>query len=302
MTSIQNECGMKLSPNAEEILSARYYLRDTRGNVVEDFPKLVRRVASFLAGPKELFGGPRMVAKMQDVFYRQIITLRLVPSSPILMSAGTASPYCTACYVLPVEDSLDSIMTTLKNAMIIQKAGGGVGLDFSNIRESGSPVAGTGGVASGPLPFIAMYNSASEAVKQGGRRRGALMAVLRVDHPDLMAFIEAKTNIGTFSHFNFSVAVTDSFMSAVEKDKTYALTDPKTGRSGRVLRARDIFCRIAECAHRCGDPSMIFIDEINRLNSLPTRITATNPCGEQPLEPLGCLLPGIYKSLCSCQK
>lgn len=289
--------GVRLSPNAKQILAARYYLKSVDGKVAEDFPKLTRRVANFLTGTEQFFGGPEMVKKIQELFYQEIINLRLMPSSPILMNAGTASPYCAACYVLPVEDSLDNIMTTLKQAMIIQKADDGVGLAFSNIRGSGSPVAGTGGVASGPLPFMNMYNSASEAVKQGGRRRGALMAVLRIDHPDIMDFIKAKTNIGTFPHFNFSVAVTDAFMNAMEQDETYALIDPKTGRPARSLRAKDVLHGIAECAHRCGDPGMIFIDEVNKHNPLPTLISATNHCGEQPLEPWGvCCLASINLS------
>lgn len=289
---------IQLAPDAEKILAARYYLKDADGKIVEEFSKLTRRVANFLAAPEQAFGGSEMVEKIEEGFYQQIINLRLIPSSPILMSAGTASPYCPACYVLSPNDTLEDIMMTLGRAMIVQKSGGGVGLDFSDIRGGGSPVAGTGGVASGPLPFMTMYNSASEAVKQGGRRRGALMAVLRVDHPDIMDFIEAKTNIGTFSHFNFSVAVTDFFMNAVEKDETYTLIDSKSDRPVRSLRAKDVLHRIAECAHQCGDPGVIFIDEINRHNPLPTLITATNSCGEQPLESCGvCCLASINLSV-----
>lgn len=296
-TNIKHSSDIRPSPFAEEILVDRYYLKDADGNVIEDFAKLARRVAIFLAEPEGSFGGPEMVEKNRETFYQAIVNRRVLPSSPILINAGTETPYCGACYVLPIKDSLYNIMTTLREAIIIQKNGGGVGLSLSDIRGRGSPVAGTGGVASGPLPFIAMFNTASQAIKQGGRRRGAFMAVLRVDHPNIIEFIEAKTNIGTFSHFNFSVAITDDFIDAIQKDETYALVDPKTGQAVQTMRARDVLHRIAECAHQCGDPGVVFIDETNRHNPLPTVINATNPCGEQPLEDYGvCCLASVNLS------
>jgi len=297
--SLNPEGTNALSPNAEQLLRARYYGRDTNGEVMEDFPALADRVASFLANAEHRYGGPAAVKEAQEIFRGLIVPRRLVPSSSILMGAGTRSPSLAACFVLPMPDILDAIMESVKSSAIIQKGGGGCGFSFSRLRPRGSPVAGTNGVASGPVSFIELCNATSEAIKQGGRRRGANMAVLGIDHPDIMEFIQAKTQPGRLQNFNLSVAVTDAFMEAVRADGSYELVAPHTNQVVRTLRAPDILRRIAENAWRTGDPGVVFIDEINKHNPLPALgpIEATNPCGEQPLEPWGaCCLASINLS------
>ena len=285
-TSLKASLPVQLSPNAERLLRERYYLRDG-AEVVEDFPALARRVARFLAAVEEPYGGRAKVDEATQLFYDAITTLRLLPSSPILMNAGTAMPCLCSCFVLPVADSLAGIMRTLTDAMLIQKAGGGNGFSFSHLRPKGSPVAGTNGVASGPVPFIEMFDKASSAIRQGGRRHGANMAILRVDHPDIIDFIRTKAEVGKLPTFNFSVSATDAFLRAVLSGESYDLVDPRTGAPVRSLPARQVFRLIAEAAWRCGDPGVVFIDEINRCTSLPGPMEATNPCGEQPLEAYG---------------
>lgn len=286
----------RLPEHARQLLEARYFLRDRTGNVAEDSDGLTRRVAGFLARVEEQWGGSAAVQDAEELFHRLMHARRLLACSPVMMNAGTATPFLAACYVLPIEDSLQGILETLKNASLIQKSGGGTGFSFSRLRPKGSLVAGTSGVASGPVSFIGMYDAASDAVKQGGRRRAANMAVLRVDHPDIMEFIEAKAQPGKLQNFNLSVAVTDAFMRALDAGEPYALVDPRTGQPAGVLPARQVWRRIAECAWGSGDPGLIFIDEINRHNPLPALgpIEATNPCGEQPLEAWGaCCLASI---------
>jgi len=290
---------LSLSQNAEALLEARYFLRNEAGKTTEDFHALIERVVGFLATAEAEYGDTASVLAAKEQFRKVFGALRLVPSSPILMNAATASPMLGACFVLPIEDSMESILETHKNAMLIHKQGGGTGFSFSRLRPAGSRVAGTNGVASGPVSFIEMFNAGSEAVKQGGRRRGANLAVLRVDYPDVLSFIEAKLDTGRLENFNLSVAITDAFMAAVEADEPYSLIDPRTGEAVREMPARQVFSRIAECAWRCGDPGVIFIDEINRGNPLPSLgpIEATNPCGEQPLEPWGvCCLASVNLS------
>jgi len=215
------------------------------------------------------------------------------------MNAGAPPAALAACFVLPLSDDLEHIMQTLTHAMLIQKAGGGNGFSFSPLRPKGSPVAGTNGVASGPVSFVEMFDAAASSLKQGGRRHGANMAILRVDHPDILEFVEAKRDVGKLTSFNTSVAATDDFMAAVLSDGRYDLVDPRTGSSVRSLPARQVFRLIAKAGWRCGDPGLVFIDEINRHNPLPSLgpIEATNPCGEQPLEPFGACCLALWAGL-----
>jgi ribonucleoside-diphosphate reductase alpha chain len=212
--------------------------------------------------------------------------LEFLPNSPTLFNAGTGMNFAlSACYVLPVEDSLTSIFTAVKNMALIEQTGGGVGFDFSRLRPKGDIVKSTKGVASGPVSFMKIFDTTTEVIKAGGKRRGAMMAILRVDHPDIIEFISAKSDAAILTNFNVSVAVTDEFMKAVEDGSDYTLINPRSGEYVKKLDARNIWGLIVENAWKSGDPGVVFIDEINRYNPTPEigGITATNPCGEQPL-------------------
>ncbi|MCL1827031.1 MAG: vitamin B12-dependent ribonucleotide reductase [Candidatus Cloacimonetes bacterium] len=269
---------MKLTENALKILEERYFRKDQEGKAIENWEGLVKRVAANIAGKDKV---------NYKKFYNLLDSLAFLPNSPTLMNAGNDLQQLSACFVLPIEDSMDSIFTTIKNAALIHKSGGGTGFSFSKLREANSRVLSTNGVSSGPLAFLQVFNSATNAVKQGGTRRGANMAILSIDHPDILDFITAKEKTTELTNFNISVGVTDAFMRAVQEDEEYDLISPRDKRVIQTLKARDVFAKIVKLAHKNGEPGIIFLDRINEYNPTPHigSIESTNPCGEQPLLP-----------------
>jgi ribonucleoside-diphosphate reductase alpha chain len=270
------------SENALKILKARYFLKNEKGDLIDKTPAdLFRRVAGHIASAEKSKADRK---KYAEEFFRVMADRDFLPNSPTLTGAGRGM-CLSACFVLPIEDSLDSIFETVKNAALVHKEGGGTGFDFSRLRPRGSFVRKTQGVASGPISFLKVIDAATEAVKQGGTRRGANMGILRVDHPDIEEFIQMKLDGTSVTNFNISVAVTDAFMDAVQAGGSYDLVDPHTGKAAGKKDARKVFQLIVESAWAVGDPGLIFIDRVNRGN--PTAglgpIRATNPCGEQPL-------------------
>jgi ribonucleoside-diphosphate reductase alpha chain len=243
---------------------------------------MFKRVAKAIAEVDREYGWN--VLKTQEEFYKVMSKLEFLPNSPTLFNAGAPLGQLSACFVLPIEDSLESIFSTIKNMTLIEQTGGGVGFDFSKLRPKGDIVRSTKGVASGPVSFMKVFDIATDVIKQGGKRRGAMMAILRVDHPDILDFITIKSKENVLTNFNLSVAITDNFMNAVNKNKDFELINPRTKKPVKKLKARYIWNLIIESAWKSGDPGVIFIDEINRKNPIPEMIiNATNPCGEQPL-------------------
>jgi len=274
-----------LTENARRVLEARYLARSPDGALTEDWEGLCARVARCVAAVEKEWGGD--VARREEEFYGAMVRREFLPNSPTLMNAGTELGQLAACFVLPVEDRLESVFEALKQMAIIHQSGGGTGFSFSSLRPAGDVVQGTLGVASGPVAFMAVFDAATAVVKQGGRRRGANMGVLRVDHPDVVEFIRAKAERGQLSNFNVSLSTPDSFWRAVEQGTDFPLVNPRDGRVVRTLDARWLLDEIARFAWGTGDPGVLFIDAVNRANPTPHLgpLEATNPCGELPLLP-----------------
>jgi len=285
-----------LTANARRVLEARYLRRDAERHIAETPEQLFQRVARAVAHAELLLGSVRRAEHWETEFLTLLSSLDFLPNSPTLMNAGTPLGQLSACFVLPVGDSMESIFEALRQMALVQRTGGGTGFSFSRLRPARDPVSATGGEASGPVSFIRIFDAATEHIRQGGRRRGANMGILGVDHPDVLDFIRAKSGGTALRNFNLSVGVTDEFMRAVERGQLFSLIHPRTRQSVATVPAREIFDAIVTAAWETGDPGLIFLDAINRANPTPDlgRIEATNPCGEIPLLPFeACTLGSI---------
>lgn len=276
---------MPISEKAQTLLEARYLKRNRDGDTVETPEEMFARTAAAVSEPELLYGTPSDARQRYAEFHRAMINREFLPNSPTLMNAGTAMNQLSACFVLPVYDSLEDIFDAVRNMAVIQRSGGGVGFSFSRLRPKGDFIAATGGAASGPVSFMEIFDCATANVRQGGRRRGANIGVLRVDHPDILDFVHAKSREGAFENFNLSVLVDDAFMNAVVKDADYELRHPRNGRAAGKRKAREVFDAVCRAAWENGDPGLVFADAVHAANPLPDlgRIAAVNPCGEVPL-------------------
>ena len=276
---------LEFRPIALRVLEERYLRRDPDGRVMETPEELFLRVARGVAAAEERYGGPEAVARRTADFHEALRSLKFLPNTPTLMNAGLPQGQLAACFVIPIEDDMRAILEAVRDMALIHQTGGGTGFSFTHLRPRGDQVRSTGRVASGPVGFMRIFDTTTAVVKQGGRRRGANMGLLNVDHPDILEFIKAKGELGLLTNFNLSVAVTDDFMARVERDEEYPLINPRTRTEVGRLRAREVFDLICRYALQTGDPGLIFLDAIERDNPTPEvgKLEATNPCGEQPL-------------------
>ena len=286
--SIFKKNGLDLSENAKTVLERRYLKKDEKGKVVEAPGQMFRRVAHHIAKAEKKYGDASHGKKIEEIFYKMMTEFKFLPNSPTLMNAGRRLGQLAACFVLPIKDSMDGIFDSLKHAALIHKSGGGTGFSFSRLRAKNSRVGTTGGVASGPVSFMKIFNTATEQVKQGGTRRGANMGILRVDHPDIMEFVYCKRDNKELNNFNISVGITDAFMEAMDNERTYDLIDPSEKKKIEELSAAEVYRALVNLAWETGDPGVVFLDRINKDNPTPElgEIESTNPCGEQPLLPM----------------
>ena len=282
------EDNLKFSNNSLQVLEKRYLLKDKEGNLIETPKQMVRRIAHNIAQAEYNYGATEeQIHEVEESYYNLIANLDFLPNTPTIMNAGTKIQQLSACFVLPVEDSMEGIFKSVMDTALIHKSGGGTGFSFTRLRPSNDLVRSTSGVASGPVSFMKVFDAATEVIKQGGKRRGANMGILRVDHPDILTFIECKADMKSLQNFNISVAATDKFMQAVKDDTDYELINPKDKAVVGKLQARDVFALITNNAWKNGDPGFIFIDKINAGHPGKNvgEIESTNPCGEQPLLP-----------------